>query len=435
MSERRITDDELSALKDRNPVDVIAGQWVTLRRKSPRSRLSVGPCPICSLNPQSRGAGRFECDADKWVCAVCQDGGDVIALTMKREGVKFVEAVERLGGVRAEIITPAIAERRGAQDFKRDASSPGCEPPAAYDEPCRAAYVAGWNRADRAARAAQAYRERERLRLMNFWREAARFPGTPVETYLAGRGLIAPANALIRYHSRMTLFASGREVEPVEVHTGPAMLAAIAGPDGRFAGLHSTWLDLNAPKGKACVRDPITGELLPAKKVRGSKSGGYIDLGGTPIAAGARRMIAGEGIETVLAVYTALVRAGRDVSLTVLRAGIDLGNLAGKARETIAHPTLKTPTGRAQRVPNSVPDLSSPAMPVPAEIDELVLLGDGDSDPFLTRNALERARSRHARDGRAVRVRFASSGLDFNDMINRSAMPGEESSEIHNDDR
>lgn len=413
----RITDDELSALKDRNPVDALAGQWVTLRRKSPRSRLSVGPCPICSLNPQSRGAGRFECDANKWLCAVCHDGGDVIALIMKREGIKFPEAVERLGGVRTEIVTPAIAERRGAQDFRRGEASPGCEPPAEYDAPCRAAYVAGWNRAEAADRAAQSYRARERLRLMNFWREGTRFPGTPVETYLAGRGLIAPANALIRFHPRMTLFANGREVEPVEVHTGPAMLAAIAGPDGRFAGLHFTWLDLNAPKGKACVPDPITGELLPAKKVRGSKSGGYIDLGGTPIADGARRMIAGEGIETVLAVYTALVRAGRDVSLTALRAGIDLGNLAGKAYATIAHPTLKTAAGRAQRVPNDVPDLSSPAMPVPDSIEELVLLGDGDSDPFLTRNALERARCRHAREGRTVRVRFAESGLDFNDMI------------------
>jgi hypothetical protein len=73
---------------------------------------------------------------------------------------------------------------------------------------------------------------------------------------------------------------------------------------------------IRRPKGKAQIIHPDTGEVLPAKKVRGSKAGGYIDLGG---ARAASRMIAGEGIETVAAVHTALKRAGRDLSRTLFR--------------------------------------------------------------------------------------------------------------------
>jgi hypothetical protein len=54
------------------------------------------------------------------------------------------------------------------------------------------------------------------------------------------------------------------------------------------------------------------------------------------------RVIAGEGIETAAAVYTALVRVGRDTSQTALRVADYLGSLAGKAIANIAHPTLKT---------------------------------------------------------------------------------------------
>ncbi|MBT1516914.1 hypothetical protein KIP88_41695 [Bradyrhizobium sp. SRL28] len=91
----------------------------------------------------------------------------------------------------------------------------------------------------------------------------------------------------------------------------------------------------------------------------------------------------------------------------------DLGNLAGWAVETIPHPTLKADKGRSARVP----DFTSPAMPVPAFVPELVLLGNGGSEPILTRNAMERAKRRHARGGRLVRVRFALPGVSFDDSM------------------
>ncbi len=106
-----ISDAALDALKDRNPVHGYAGRRVHLRSKG-RHRY-VGPCPVCSDNAQSKTAQRFECDADKWVCAVCGDGGDIIKLVRKCEGVGFHEAIERLGGTREERPTPATARRRG----------------------------------------------------------------------------------------------------------------------------------------------------------------------------------------------------------------------------------------------------------------------------------------------------------------------------------
>ena len=59
------------------------------------------------------------------------------------------------------------------------------------------------------------------------------------------------------------------------IYRGPAMVAAIT-RQGAFCGLHITYLD--EASGKLKISDPGTGEALPAKKVRGSKSGGAIEL-------------------------------------------------------------------------------------------------------------------------------------------------------------
>ncbi|HGW6361815.1 TPA: CHC2 zinc finger domain-containing protein [Escherichia coli] len=384
-----ISDDALAALKERNPVDVVASQWVALRTR--RRGKYIGPCPVCSEDPQSRSAMRFECNADAWVCAVCQDGGDVIKLVMKREVVDFKTALDRLGGAREEVPTPALARRAGLRAHAAGEPLGDVPPPFGDDPALRQAYVGGWSEGRRRAAYETFARNRERDRLIAFWKEASPWPGTLVEKYLAWRGLVVPDNARLRCHPALAYLADGREVTEC-LHRGPAMLAPIQGTNG---GLHMTWLAADGA-GKA--------DLSPAKKVRGSKAGGYIDLGGV---VDGDRLVAGEGIETVLAGYTALVRARRNsLSRTMFRAGIDLGNLAGKALSTVPHPTLKTARGQAQRVPGPEPDLESPAMPVPDHVTELVLLGDGDSDPFLTRNAMERARARHMRPGLTVRVIF-----------------------------
>jgi CHC2 zinc finger len=407
-----ISDDALNALKDRNPVHAVASEYVRLRKKG---RSYIGPCPICSDDPQSKTAPRFECNADKWVCAVCRGGGDVIKLVSQREGIGFREAVDRLGGARKETPTPRLACKAGRRAFEAGAGQG--DVPAAYaaDDALYAAWRDGWADGQRREQFEMKARERERARLYyEFWKPAERWPGTPVEAYLSGRRVMVPTNARLRYHPSIPMFADGRESEPVLLHRGPAMLAPFLDAGGIFRGLHITWLDASGPNGKASIVNPETGEVMPTKKMRGTKRGCYIDLGG---AKDPRRVISGEGNETVAAVYTALVRAGRDLSSTALRVAGDLGNLAGKASATVAHPTLKDRGNRPRRVPGPDPDLSSPAMPVPESAVELVLLGDGDSEPFLTRNALECSSRRHARPGRIIRVRFAPDGLDFNDVI------------------
>jgi hypothetical protein len=297
------------------------------------------------------------------------------------------------------------------------------EVPAPYNatDALRVAWCAGWSEGRNRDLYADKMRERERKRLYHFWAGPEGAPiarhwiGSPVEHYLVDvRGVSLPANARLKYHPDMPLFADGRENEPLLVHRGPAMLAAFRDGAGTFRGLHITWLDPRGPKGKASVHHPESGEVLPSKKMRGSKAGCYLDLGGQ---GEPQRMFAGEGIETVGAVHEALRRGGRDLYGVAFRAAGDLGNLGGKAIDQLSHPTLKTDKGRARRVPGPDPDLTSPAMPVPDSVTELVFLGDGDSEPFLTRNALERATRRNAREGRIIRARFAPAGLDYDDMI------------------
>lgn len=383
MTAGRITESELEDIKARNPCAAVAGAWVSLRRHGQKM---IGPCPICSADPKSRDATRFECWTDGWVCAVCADGGDVIRLVERVNGCSFMDAIAFLGGKRE--LVPGEAALAEAHRAKL--------------------------RAER-ERESKAYRERERQRLWAMWHPALPIAGTIAESYLTLRGVRAPATspARLRYLANCPMYATGAAgAKPV--HTGPAILTAIVNIDGRFSGLHITWLDLARLKGKAEVPDPGGGGLLPAKKVRGSKSGGRIEL--VPRAA-PRRLIIGEGIETVLAVWTALDGAGQDLTDTAFWSAVDLGNLGGRAVATVPHPTLKTANNRTQRVPGPVPDLTSPGLAIPDSVEEIVLLGDGDSDHFLTECALARAAARFAREGRTVRIAWASAGSDFNDVL------------------
>ena len=194
---------------------------------------------------------------------------------------------------------------------------------------------------------------------------------------------------------------------------------------GRFAGIHQTWIDLSDPDGKARVPDE-TGELLPAKKIRGSKRGGVVQLGRPP--AELHRLYLGEGIETVLSVRQALMHLAPHLAEDALfAAAVDLGNLAGKAARSLPHPTLKVQdkVGRAvpKRVAGPVPDAEAPAIALPEGLRELVLLGDGDSEPVMTSFAMERARARFARadENLVVAVAMARDGQDFNTLLRERA--------------
>ena len=377
----RLSAAEIEDLKARNPCNSIAARWVTLRAHGQRM---VGPCPICSQDPTSRTATRFEVWADGWVCAVCADGGDVIRLICKHENIGFEQAIDFLGGTRA--IDPAEAERA---------------------EKWRAMQRL------RAEKEARLFREKERRKLWKMWQTASIIDGSPVMEYLRRRGIsIEISSGRLRFLDDCPMYADGSGRSP-PIHRGPAMLAAIAGGDGRFAALHLTWIDLDQAKGKAIVRDPGSGEILPAKKVRGSKAGGHIELLSR---AAPRRLIVGEGIETVASVWQGLANCGHDLSETAFWSAVDLGNLAGRSIETVRHPSLKDASGRARHIPGPDPDIKSPALIIPDSVEQIILLGDGDSDRFLTELALLRASRRYG-TGRSVVVAWAPASLDFNDLI------------------
>jgi hypothetical protein len=387
----RLSQDDLNDIKARNPLDVVAGQYVKLRRAGGRL---VGPCPVCGGKVSSQ---RFEItkDNDAWVCAVCPDGGDVIHLVMKVEGCDFKTAIERLGGQR-EIDAAAAKKLFEAREKKRLTQE---------------------------AKSAE-FREKERKRLWEAWQRAQDIHGTIAARYLEGRGLTLPAAcpglrflpAAPYFHGEQ-LDERGRK-SPIILHKGPAMLAAFIRPDGKFGGLHTTWLSADDPPRKIELHDPETGEMLNAKKMRGSKAGAHIAIA---LIDNPARLVVGEGIETVLAVWTAYHAAGRPIDDTAFWAAGDLGNMAGRAVKTVPHPSLKRPNGRAVSVPNDQPDPDDSGLSIPDSVTELILLGDGDSEPVLTEYAMTRAARRYAREGRVIRIAFAPGGMDFNDVLRGAA--------------
>lgn len=386
-----ISASALDDLRRKHPVPTVASKWVTLRRSSKAGRM-VGPCPIHSIKTDAKDATAFECWSDGWVCARCQDGGDVIRLVMLHKGKDFLGAVEWLGG--AQEVDPEVTARRERERAEKKAK----------DEATSARY-----------------REEERERLYGMWRDARPLPGTPAEQYLALRGVTPPPGAMLRaYGALPRVVQDGRDERrrPVwrRVHIGPALLAAIVASDGSFRGLQIDWIDLTRPKGKALIVDDKTGEVLEPRIVRGSKAGNHIEL---LRCASPTRLFIGEGVVTCLTIYAALLAAGRPLDGTAIWSAVDLGNLAGKAADgsRLPHPSERTAKGRVKHIPGPEPDPDSPAVHIPDSVVDLRLLGDADSDPFTTRLTMQRAERRHARPGRRVVTVWPVPGHDFNSMV------------------
>lgn len=327
----------------------------------------VGPCPVCG------GRDRFAIDLRKsvWLCRRCDRGGDQIALVQHALGYDFAGALEWVAGPRQEL--PAHVVRARAEAAER-------------------------HRAEQDRIAAER-RAAARASALQLWRECVPAEGTAVRAYLARRGIgpeaLPEIPPVIRFHGALRyVLGDGRGAR--ELHRGPAMVCAISGPDGRVIGVHRTWIDPAAPKGKARIRD---GEAdLPAKKVLGSKKGGTVRLTGRRIAP---KMIMGEGIETSL---TALVAAPE----AIVWAGVDLGNMSGRRRH-----------GQGLKFAG-LPDLEDrDAFVPPAGVAELVFLLDGDSDPRMTRAACEAGlrRAMVLRRGLRGRIVNPGSGRDLNDLL------------------
>jgi DNA primase len=92
---------DAAAIKRANPlVDVLARYGITLRRSG---RSLVGLCPFHPdrRTPNLRVYAGPDPAGDNWFCFRCWSGGDALTFVMRREGLGFAAACERLGGTPA----------------------------------------------------------------------------------------------------------------------------------------------------------------------------------------------------------------------------------------------------------------------------------------------------------------------------------------------
>lgn len=362
----------------------------------------VGPCPACG------GRDRFSISARKgvWNCREFGRGGDVIHLA------QHVEEADFLGACRA---------LTGREPPGRDAHE-SAETRAARVAALEARRAAVAEQARARKRAEDSFRFSEIKRARRFWIAAEPVEsGSAAAAYLRQRGELAlPPGAHLRFAACHPYFQPAHSGIPHRVlHEGPALLAGMTGPDGRFCGVHQTWIDLTRADGKAVVPDPDTGEILPAKKVRGSVHGARIEL---VRVREPRTLILGEGIETCLSVHRALVLQGAPLAEeAAVWSSVSLGNLSGRALDRVRHPSRVDARGQPALTRGPTPDPDSQCVAIPDTVDLVILLGDGDSDPFDTKMALTRARTRLARPGRHVGIAWAEPGQDFNDMLRSAA--------------
>jgi hypothetical protein len=368
----------------------------------------AGPCPACG------GDDRFSISArhQAWNCRGCGKGG--------RDGIGLIALVNGYDlHSRAGFLT-ACAELTGK------AIPEGGEVETDADKRDREARLAERKAENAKAAANQArqeneWRDKEMAKARGIYLHAPEDPCADVVEYLRLRtGFeMHPAVFLsIRGIERCTYW-HGKDDRGYEQawHTGPAMVAPFITLERKITGCHQTWIDLGN-KGRKYRPDlgvDDKGKPLPPKKMRGTKKGSLIPLFGLMTAA---RWVGGEGIENGLAIAGS--EGFREDSF-YFAAG-DLGNLAGPRdpASDFFHPELvkEDARGRMRRVkvegPVPLPDRSADdAMQVPEHVTELILIGDGDSEPVATASKMLRAQTRFSRPGRDVFEWPAPPGFDF----------------------
>jgi len=370
---------ELAALRDEALTNVSCLAWAEAQgwKLTRVGTEFAGPCPKCG------GTDRFAINPKKnvWLCRECDVGGDVIFLAQHMLGLFFAEACELITGRSArQRIDPEQARRMSEE---RDAAE--------------RQRIATENK----------FREKARKDAYEVWEYALGRPMDVVATYLGqARGLAGGAIDFDApdWHAGMPLrFIGDRPYwhDGKVLLRAPAMIAAIQRADGRFGGVHQTYLGLSQPKGKAVLPE-IEGKAPPTKKVLGVKKGGAIRLM-TP--SGCRRLVMGEGIETTLT-----ARAHAFEEDTAYWAGVDLGNMAGKA--------ARRASGGMQ---HDQPDMDDLECFIPPDwVEEFVGIVDGDEPE---RRTIEKV-TRGLRRAKRLRAEARASNPDLPPLATFMVPPG-----------
>lgn len=231
--------------------------------------------------------------------------------------------------------------------------------------------------------------------------------GSPVEIYLRNRGLdprkINPdILRQLRFNPAVPYYSSIER--GVHLHgTFPAMLAPMQDRNGAIRAVHMTYLKPNGDGKLDTIFHPDTGEVEPAKKMRGSAWGCAIRLGPPR-----SRMAVAEGIETGLSF------AVHKPEISVWVAG-SVTNLAGHGRgEGELHPD---PKRQGQRLPTPIPDLKRPGLIMPDGVRDVYVIKDNDSKDQLSVDAhIERFIRRMSARSIMARLVTPPAGCDLNDV-------------------
>ncbi len=185
------------------------------------------------------------------------------------------------------------------------------------------------------------------------WSESRPAADTPVETYLASRGITIEPPPTLRYHPGLKHGPTGLPL--------PAMVTAVTiWPEREVIAIHRTFLTADGSK-KAQVSNP--------KLMLGPCAGGAVRL--SPFG---NDLVLAEGIETALSVLQA---SGKPVWACLSTSGLKSALL-------------------------------------PPEVATVTIAADGD-EPGIT--AAEEAASRFYREGRDVKIAKPPPGMDFNDLL------------------
>lgn len=363
----------LQDLKARTDIVELIGRVTKLRRVGSTHR---GPCPWCGGSDK---ATKFEVLPARrtFKCHECGNGGDVLEFLKLWDGLDFAGAVDALGGARE--LTPADRKklkRKQATDARQEAKR----------------------------------RDKALAKARGIWDASVPGAGSLAEAYLRFRGIDVEHlpygwPKALRLHEALDYWHQPVAGKPEVLHCGPAVIAAIVGPDDGFLGAHCTWIRADG-RGKMKFLDRYH-TVLKSKKIQGFQTGGAIRL--TPRAP---HLVIGEGYETTLSALYALSLSGKGRDYAAW-CGVSLGNMSGAG----LGPSTVHPSDPKKRVPSRVPDLERPGLVVPNWAYAVTFLGDGDSDRPITSARMACAAHRATRGDRAAFIAWADDGKDFNDML------------------